>query len=147
MARKTNLNSTLEELEGDRWGPPNFPSHLVSECHRLRKVQLRLFTIENLRIMLGQDVGSRYLVPIALGHLESDPFVSGDFYAGDLLCSVLSLPSAFWAANSQLRTRVAAVGARAVADLDTREHDHGAIVERAVRKAYGLFVANGKAAV
>ncbi len=147
MARKTNLNSTLEELEGDRWGPPNFSSHLVSECHRLRKVQLRLFTIENLRIMLGQNVGSRYLVPIALEPLESDPLVSGDFYAGALLCNVLSLPSTFWAANPQLRTRVAAVAARAVADLKTREHDRGAIVERAVRKAYDLFVANGEAAV
>ena len=146
MARKTNLNSTLEELEGERWGPPNFSSHLVSECHRLRKVQLRLFTIENLRIMLGQDVGSRYLVPIALEHLESDPFVSGDFYAGDLLCNVLSLPSTFWAANPQLRTRAAAVAARAVADLDTRKQDRGAIVERAVRKAYDLFMANGEAA-
>jgi hypothetical protein len=39
------------------------------------------------------------------------------------------------------------VAARAVVDLNTREHNRGAIVERAVRKAYDLFVANGKAAV
>ena len=59
---------------------------------------MRLFTVENLRIMLGQDIGSRYLVPIALEHLEADPFVAGDFYPGDLLCSVLSLPREFWSA-------------------------------------------------
>jgi hypothetical protein len=30
-------------------------------------------------IMLAQDIGSRHLVPIALGHLEADPFVAVRF--------------------------------------------------------------------
>jgi hypothetical protein len=143
MTRKVSLNSTIEELEGDRWLEPDFPSHLVCECHRLRKLQLRLFTIENLRIMLGQDIGSRYLVPIALEHLEAEPLVAGDFYPGDLLCNVLSLPSGFWRDNPELRARVAAVAARAI-NLTLGEHDHG---ERAIRKAYSVFLANGKLAV
>jgi len=146
MTRKTNVNSTIEELEGDYWGAPDFPSHLLGECHRLRKLQLGLFTVENLRVMLGQDIGSRYLVPIALEHLEADPFVSGDFYPGDLLCNVLSLPSRFWAANPDLRSRVAALVARAVSDL-IGEHDRGAVVEKAIREAYDLFLSNGKTAV
>src|SRR5688572_28941555 len=108
MTRKAGLNSTIEGLEGDRWPEPEWPSHLVCECHRLRKVQLRLFTIENLRIMLGQDIGSRYLVPIALEHLEADLLAAGDFYPGDLLCNVLSLPREFWRDNPELRARAAA---------------------------------------
>jgi hypothetical protein len=147
MARKVNLNSTIEELEDERWGEPNYPSHLVTECHRLRKVQLRLFTIENLRIMLGQDIGSRYLVPIALEHLEVEPFVEGDFYPGDLLCNVLSLPHSFWVDNPNLRNRVAAVAARAIAAISTSEYEHGPIVAKAVRKAHGVFTVNGNLAV
>jgi hypothetical protein len=138
MTRKATPNSSIEELEGDRWPEPELDSHLVLECHRLRRLQLRLFTVENLRIMLGQDIGSRYLVPIALEHLEADPFVMGDFYPGDLLCSVLSLPHEFWSANSQLRTRVAAVAARAI----DRASSNDEIPEKTIRKAHDQFLAN-----
>lgn len=139
MTRKATANSSIEELEGERWPQPDFDSHLVRECHRLRKLQLRLFTVENLRIMLGQDIGSRYLVPIALGHLEADPLVAGDFYPGDLLCSVLSLPREFWTANPELRKQVAAVAARAI-DLAIADDE---IPSTAIRKAHDEFLANG----
>ena len=139
MTRKATPDSTIEELEGDRWPEPKFDSHLVLECHRLMKLQLRLFTVENLRIMLGQDIGSRYLVPIALGHLEADPLVAGDFYPGDLLCSVLSLPREFWNAHPELRTRVAAVAARTI-DLASANDE---VPAKAIRKAHDRFLANG----
>jgi hypothetical protein len=139
MTRKATPNSSIEELEGDRWSEPDFDSHLVRECHRLRKLQLRLFTVENLRIMLGQDIGSRYLVPMALERLEADPLVAGDFYPGDLLCSVLSLPREFWSTNPELRTRVAALAARAI-DLAIANDE---VPEKAIRKAYDQFLASG----
>jgi hypothetical protein len=88
--------------------------------------------------MLGQDIGTRYLVPIALEHLEADPFVTGDFYPGDLLCNVLSLPHGFWADHPELRTRAAAVAARAM-DLITGEHADDEIPEKAIRKACDRF--------
>ncbi len=134
-----NTHITIEELEGDRWPEPDFDSHLVRECNRLRKLQLRLFTVENLRIMLGQDIGSRYLVPIALEHLEADPLVAGDFYPGDLLCAVLSLPREFWSANSELRARVAAVADRAI-DVAIANDE---VPAKAIRKAHDRFLANG----
>ena len=137
--RKATPNSSIEELENDPWPQPNFDSHLALECHRLRKLQLRLLTVENLRIMLGQDIGSRYLVPIALGHLEADPFVAGDLYPGDLLCAVLSLPREFWRAHPELRTRVAAVAARAIDPAMANDE----IPAKAMRKAHGQFLANG----
>jgi len=102
-------------------------------------LQLRLFTVENLRIMLGQDIGSRYLVPLALERLEADPFAAGDFYPGDLLCAVLSLPREFWSANPELRTRVAAVAGRAV-DVAIANDE---VPAKAIRKAHDRFVANG----
>ncbi len=136
--RKATPNSTLEELEGARRPESGFPSHLVQECQRLRKLQLRLFTVENLRIMLGQNLGSRYLVPVALEHLEAEPLVEGDFHPGDLLCNVLSLPGSFWAENPELRVRVAAVAARAI-ELVEGDHDHGPVVAKAIRRACDVF--------
>ena len=46
-------SKSFEELEGDRWGERFFPSHVVTEIFRLRRVPLDAFTTENLRIMIG----------------------------------------------------------------------------------------------
>ncbi len=80
---------TLTELESEDWGEPPFPSHLVTECHRLRKVPIGDFTTENLRIMIGQNIGLDHLIPMAIQVLRRDPLASGDFFEGDLLRSVI----------------------------------------------------------
>jgi hypothetical protein len=56
---KTNFNrrKSLQELERDGWGQPDYDSHLVQTCHRLRRVPLADFTTEDLRIMIGQKIG------------------------------------------------------------------------------------------
>lgn len=82
----------LEQLEKDVWDEPEYPSYLVSTCHQLRRKSLGDFTVEDLRIMIGQDIGSKYLLPKAIETLIQNPFASGDFYAGDLLLSVATLP-------------------------------------------------------
>jgi hypothetical protein len=87
---------TLEELDGEKWGEPNFPSHLVTTCHRLRNVPIGQLNVEELRILLGQSIGVTYLVPLALEILEANPLAEGDFYPGDLLCSVLRLNPNIW---------------------------------------------------
>ncbi len=40
---KSKRGKTLEQLEQDCWGEPEFGSHLVTECHRLRKVPIGEF--------------------------------------------------------------------------------------------------------
>ena len=99
------LDQTLEQLEGEDWGEPTYQSHVVINCHRLRRVPLQDFTIEDLRLMVGQKIGLEYLVPLALVRLECDPLVSGDYYKGDLLESVQRLPGGFWEQYPELRER------------------------------------------
>ena len=140
---KSDSKKTLEQLEQERWSDADLPSRLAAECCRLRKVPLRQLTAENLRILLGQDIGSRHLVPIALQHLEADPFVEGAFYPGDLLCSVLSLPRSFWASQPALRDRAASLAARANAALAASDYAHGPVAAKAVREAFNMFAANG----
>jgi len=93
---------TLDELEGAKTGPPPFDSHLVTEIHRLRRVPLKRFRLEDLRLMIGQGIGLQYLIPIALEHLRSHPLAQGDFYPGDLLITVARTPAPFWAAHPHL---------------------------------------------
>jgi CDI immunity proteins len=92
----------LEELDGNRWGEPSFSSHVVTEIYRLRRVPLNAFTTENLRIMIGQQQDLQYMLPLAIEKLEADPWISGDFFKGDLLKAVLSVKPAFWTTRPDL---------------------------------------------
>src|SRR5216683_695613 len=100
---------SLQELEGQDWGEGDYPSYLVRTCHALRRKPLRDFTVEDLRIMIGQNIGLEYLVPLAIERLQRDPFAAGDFYPGDLLGSVLKVQSSFWQQRPDLRQAVAAI--------------------------------------
>lgn len=100
-------NQSLQELEGQDWGEPSFSSHLVRACYALRRKPLCDFTIEDLRIMVGQNIGLDYLIPIAIEQLQRDPLAAGDFYPGDLLEKVLQVQADFWLTHPDLYRTVA----------------------------------------
>jgi len=127
QARVLDLDrsKSLEELENDRWGPPNYDSHVVTECHRLRTIPLRDFTVENLRLMIGQSIGLDYLVPLAIEVLVENPLVSGDCYPGDLLKQVLSIEHEYWKSHPTLHSEICGIvddvdGIVKTVQLDTR---------------------------
>jgi hypothetical protein len=102
-ASEEQRSKTLQELEGQDWGEPPFPSYLVRTCHALRRKPLCDFTVENLRIMIGQNISLGYLMPLAIEHLQRDPLAAGDFYPGDLLANVLKVKPSFWHVYPHLR--------------------------------------------
>jgi len=97
---------SLDQLEGKAWGEPSDASGLVATCHRLRRKPIGAFTVEDMRVMIGQGIGVDFLFPLALEHLTGDPLVSGDYYPGDLLGSVLRLEPSFWRENPDARVRI-----------------------------------------
>jgi hypothetical protein len=92
---------SLDSLEKVNWGEPNFDSYLVKTCHRLRKVPLNEFEIEDLRIMIGQDIGLEFLIPIAIEELEKDILAEGHLYEGDLFHAVTSSDPEYWKTNRE----------------------------------------------
>ncbi|MEZ0230226.1 MAG: contact-dependent growth inhibition system immunity protein [Planctomycetota bacterium] len=108
MVTDFERSRTLDQLEGDAWPEePSYDSHLVTTCHALRRKPVGEFTIEDLRIMIGQNIGLDHLVPVAVEKLLEDPLAEGDFYPGDLLKNVLSVPSGFWTKHERLRATLA----------------------------------------
>ncbi|MFI2652256.1 contact-dependent growth inhibition system immunity protein [Micromonospora fulviviridis] len=85
--------ATIEQLERSVWPDPGSDaSFLVTRCAHLRRKPLAEFTVEDLRMMLGQEIGVPALLPLAVQVLLRDPLVEGDYYPGDLLSNVLRLP-------------------------------------------------------
>jgi len=92
---------TLQNLEKDIWDKPDFESHLAKRCYDLRKVTLNKFSVEDLRIMIGQQIGLKYLVPLAIETLTKDIFSEGDLYPGDLLKTLLLVDTNFWQVHKE----------------------------------------------
>jgi hypothetical protein len=104
---------TLDQLEGVASPTPGpGDTSLVTKCLQLRKIPIGGFTVEDLRLMIGQREGLLFLVPLALEHLAADPLAEGHCYPGDLLCAVLRAGAEFWRRHSSLRAEAEGVIAR-----------------------------------
>lgn len=92
---------SLESLEKKTWPALSSDegSYLVKTCNSLRKKQLQDFTTEDLRIMIGQEIGLYFLMPLAIETLTDNLFAEGDYYEGDLLKTVLEVDTKFWDDN------------------------------------------------
>jgi len=112
---------TLDAVDPPAWGPARpDATFLIKRCHELRTKPLIDFTVEDLRIMIGQQVALNHLVPLALDRLRWGPPVEGNYYPGDLLASVLRVDAAFWERSPDLTVemRKLAEGVRERMGLD-----------------------------
>jgi len=89
-------SKTLENLEKDIWGDIPNKTNLIERCYLLRKKRLMDFVTEDLRIMIGQNIGLKFLVPLAIETLSVNILAEGDFYPGDLLQAVLASDKYYW---------------------------------------------------
>lgn len=112
-----HLDKTLEQLDGDVLSMPEYDSALVLKCRRLRSVPLNEFTVEDVRLMIGQDLSLEYLMPIAIEHLEKNPFVAGDYYPGDLLKNALGIRLDFWEQHPELLRKMQLIAEKASLEL------------------------------
>lgn len=90
-------DQSLDELEGTSWGPaPEGASRLVATVHDLRRKAIGELTAEDLRLLIGQQIGVPFLLPRAIELLKADPLLEATFYPGDLLQAVLRVPASTW---------------------------------------------------
>ncbi|MGW1271475.1 contact-dependent growth inhibition system immunity protein [Streptomyces sp. NPDC002491] len=83
-------------------GPIGRSTRLVVTAHALRRRPIGELTVEDMRLLIGQDIGLPYLLPLALEVLRDDPMAEGHMYEGDLLSAVLTRDPAVWTEHSEL---------------------------------------------
>jgi hypothetical protein len=128
----SDRSKTLEQLDGAVWPEPTYDSYLTSTCHQLRKKPLDQFGIEDLRIMIGQNIGLEHLVPIAVEVLQRDPLASGHFYPGDLLKAVLTARDSYWNDRNELRKIVIQIASKALEILKREGDEETASLREAI---------------
>ena len=105
---KKILEKTLAQLEKEL-ADEVFPAEmtpLIGRERELARKPLKDFTPGNLRFMIQQGFGWKYLIPLAIEILVENPLISGDYYEGDLLKAVLSVDRKFWLENAELWSAV-----------------------------------------
>ncbi|MDF7810910.1 contact-dependent growth inhibition system immunity protein [Hymenobacter sp. YC55] len=102
---KDDLNKSINELEGAESeldsNQQEYP--LARRCSELREKPLKNYTVEDLRLMIGQGIGLSWLVPVAIEKLAENLFSEGDFYPGDLLINVLRIETNYWITHARER--------------------------------------------
>lgn len=102
MGKQADQRRSLEDVEGEHWGaPPVDATRLIATAHRLRQKPIADLTIEDLRLLIGQEIGVTVLVPVALEFLRRDPLAAGSMYEGDLLRAVLQVDRSFWESHPE----------------------------------------------
>jgi hypothetical protein len=95
------LQQSLSQLEpAESYREPSsadsYDSYLIKTCAALRSKALQEYTVEDLRLMIGQGIGLLWLLPLALVRLQQNLLSEGDYYPGDLLRSVSQVPDSYW---------------------------------------------------
>lgn len=94
-------NKSIEELENDYWEDSDFDSYVVQTCQKARKKPISKLSDEEIRLLIGQKIGLKYLIPIALSIVKENLFVEITFFEGDLLVQLLRLLYSDWKENKE----------------------------------------------
>jgi hypothetical protein len=104
---KSWRHKSLEVLENEKWpDEKEYPTGLVRRCHEYRKISVDQLTAEQLRTLISQQIGLKYLIPLAMEFLAKDILTEADFYPGDLLETVVNAGSNAWNQNADLRKQL-----------------------------------------
>ena len=109
---------SIEQLENDYWKEVSFPSGLVEKCFNYRKIPVAQLTVEQLRLLIGQRIGLRYVIPQAVCHLQTNVLAEGDYYPGDLLNSLLELSEDDWKLNPNEKSKVIELLRRSISTIE-----------------------------
>lgn len=95
------MNKSIEELENSRWVESDFDSYVVRTVQEARKKPLSELSNEEIRVLVSQKVGLKYILPMAVAILKRNPLTEASLYEGDLLECVLRLSPSDWSDNPE----------------------------------------------
>ncbi len=90
---------------------------MVTRCLALRKVPIGQLSAGDLRVLLGQSIGTEHLLPLALELLTKNALLEGDYYPGDLLSSAMGTESAYWSNHKPEWKRLHGIAAAVRSEL------------------------------
>lgn len=75
---------------------------MVITSYKARQKPICELTDEEIRLLISQKIGLKYLLPIAVRMLQINPFMMITFYPGDLMNCLLTLDVEDWKDNTDV---------------------------------------------
>jgi hypothetical protein len=91
-----NLDKTIRQLQRIDLNTKSWDSGLIKGIYKYIDLPIKVLDIEGLRLLIGQNIGLEYLIPLAIDKLQENILAEGDLYAGDLLKNVLDCNRQIW---------------------------------------------------
>ena len=136
----TKETRSLEELEGHAWRQPaDRASGILRRCFAARKIPLDELNDADLRLLIGQDIGLAFTVPLAIERLERDLLLKAEHYKGDLLTALLSASPAFFRGEPSIVDRVRKMLGRVPSLLDNLDVVDYDTTSEAIEEAVAFF--------
>ena len=107
---------------------------LIEKVFALRKKRFSEFSVDDIRLVLGQKMALEYLMPRALDLLERNITEDADMYPGALLIAVMGVGGGYWGSNPGPLERIQRLLAKEpVWDEEVEESDKKTIL-RAIKQ-------------
>ena len=90
------LDKTIRQLERIDLNAMSWDSGLINGIDKYINQPIYLLDVEGLRLLIGQNIGLDYLIPLSIDKLKENVLAEGDLYAGDLFKNVLDCNKQFW---------------------------------------------------
>lgn len=117
-----DLSKSIEELEDSYWQDCGLDTYVVRTGQAARKKPLSQLTNEEVRLLIGQRIGLKYVIPLAVSIVSAEPFIEVTFYEGDLLGELLQLSEADWKDDPEELESFMAVVRENISAIRTREY-------------------------
>jgi CDI immunity proteins len=104
MKNKINTFKSLSKLSNKNNPIIQNDTSLIARHNDLLTKPICEYSVEDFRLLIGQNTGLEHLIPIAMEILKGNLMAEGDFYEGDLLKAVLTSDKDFWLKNKPLKT-------------------------------------------
>ena len=126
-----DLNRSISELEGWKWKsaiPGEDDSYVTQRFYELHNRPVSELDLSDIRFLIGQNSGLKYLVPLAIEKLKENLFVEVEYYPGDLFCSLLLINNEpnYWSEHSFYRQELITLyenQKKAISSLDITEEN------------------------
>ena len=104
------LNKSLRELSAWSWlRELSEMDRLTIELDRISKKKLCQYTPSDIYLAVSQEKGLQYTLPMAVAILSDDLLIDCEFYPGDLLEAVLSVPTTYYQHHTEDFIRIASL--------------------------------------
>jgi len=136
-----NTSRTIEQLEANPWPePPTDAPEFVRRCHSLRRLPIDQLAAGDLRVLIGQDIALKHLMPLALPLLKTNPLLEAEYFPGDLLAAAMRVAPEFWKAVPSERAELVS----AVEKAQSTINDHAEPTQfRQISKDIARFLKAG----